>query len=161
VEPDPRDPTLDGEPPARLALPVRLTLETRGGRPLFDAHRPTTLAVGVFELAARHPDTVAACLLPARLDWLLADGLRLAECVGLFRARSTDLAHRHGRHGKLWRRCRWGHVRGPRQGLREAAAAIVDAPRRLGLVASARDYPLRILRLDRASPAAGSAVSGP
>jgi len=154
----------DRDPPDPLALPVRLTLETRGRGPLFDARRPTSLAHAVFGPVARHPGTLAACLLPDRLDWLLTDGARLAESVDHFRTRSDRIARRHGHREGLWGRCRWSHLARLDRTAGEVAAGFAEAPRRLGLAPRAGDYPLLVLRVERAAARptrAGSGASAP
>lgn len=87
-------------------------------------------------LLTTHPATVAACLLPDHLHWLLAHGD--VGCVGRFESWSSSCAARLGLRGPLWS--------GPAHSEvvvdpAATAAHILANPVRLGLVCEPQRWP--------------------
>lgn len=108
-------------------------------------HRNTLLAAQIFALTARHPATLAACLLPDRLLWLLRPGWDVAETVGRFKAYSNRLASQAGIDRRLWTHA---YERTPIAGPgTDVGRLLVEEPQRCGLVSSSAEYPWKIRRI--------------
>lgn len=131
-----------------VPCPAQLvTSRTAGGRPCLEA---ALLAEVVFGLLAAHPATLAACVLPDHVHWLLAhprlDRQATADAVQRFRTSSSDLAARLGLRGRLWRPGD-AEIRTVIR-VRQVGDWIVDNPRRLGLISQAPLWPWSIRRFD-------------
>lgn len=121
--------------------PSLVTLRAEGEPPPFGDPR---LASEIFAITVRHPATLAACLLPDRLLWLLRPGWDVGETVGRFKAYSNRLAHRTGVDQRLWAHA---YERSPVVGRgAEVSRLLVQEPQRSGLVASSAEYPWKIRR---------------
>jgi len=135
-------PAAEAEPLADGPIsPSLVTLRAEGHRAPF---RDGELAGQIFAVTARHPATLAACLLPDRLLWLLRAGWDVAETVGRFKAYSNRLAHEGGLCGPLW-----GHlyhelaINGRSE---EVARLLVETPLHEGLVQGGAVYPWQMRR---------------
>jgi REP element-mobilizing transposase RayT len=107
------------------------------------------LASIVFELVATHPQTIAACLMPDHLHWLIADAKEMIPCVGRLKSYSTTVAWQQGHNGRLWQRSFWDHVLRKDEDLSRVAQYIIANPVRKGLAQEARSYPYQVLRPNR------------
>lgn len=134
-----------GRPPGRADGALRVTLLVFGGAPLFLESR---VAAPVFRRLVAHPETLAACLLPDRLLWMLAGHRECSETVRQFKAVSAGLARWHGHRGRLWRRGYRVEGNGSGSDVLAAALDLLEAPARRGLTDDARTYPYQILRID-------------
>jgi len=105
------------------------------------------LAATVFRLVVEETTTLAACLMPDHLHWLLSDASHALETIRRFKSLSTHVGWRENRQGKLWQRSFWDHVIRRDENLRAVAEYIVQNPVRAGLVAEADQYPYRLIRL--------------
>ena len=135
--------------PARsypAGTPVHVNVSAFRRQPVFGK---AELASIVFELVATHPQTIAACLMPDHLHWLLADGMEMITCVGRLKSYSTTIAWQQGHCGRLWQRSFWDHVVRKDEDLFRVAQYIIENPVRKGLVQEARSYPYKVLRPDR------------
>jgi REP element-mobilizing transposase RayT len=103
----------------------------------------------VFELVARHPQTIAACLMPDHLHWLIADAREMITSVRRLKSFSTSVAWHQGHCGRLWQRSFWDHVLRKDEDLSKVARYIIENPVRKGLAQEARSYPYQVLRPDR------------
>ncbi|MGB5161465.1 MAG: transposase [Thermoanaerobaculia bacterium] len=124
--------------------PLHATICTRLGLSFFLDH---SLARPVFELLNEQDCTLAACLMPDHLHWLLSDASRAQEAVSRFKSVSTRTSWSQGRHGKLWQRSFWDHVIRRQEDLKAVAEYIIQNPVRQGLVREAREYPFHVTRL--------------
>jgi REP element-mobilizing transposase RayT len=127
----------------RQSCPIHVTVCTWRGTPYFHG---TDLAVAGFRVVADHTDTLAACLLPDHLHWLISGGANLSARVGRFKSFSTKLARDLGLRERLWQRSFWDHVVRRGEGLEKVARYIVENPVRAGLVTEVSRYPYQIIR---------------
>lgn len=121
--------------------PSLVTLRAEGNRSPF---RDAELAGQIFPVTARHPATLAACLLPDRLLWLLRSGWDVAETVGRFKAYSNLLAHEAGVVGPLW--AHPYHELAINGRSEEVARMLMETPLHRGLVQGGADYPWQMRR---------------
>ena len=105
---------------------------------------PTGLPVISALRAAQQADdahTLAYCLMPDHLHWLLKLGKpTLAHVVGQMKGRSSRASR--AIDGRLWQRGYYDHAIRTDENLRNVARYIVANPLRAGLVAHIGDYPL-------------------
>jgi REP element-mobilizing transposase RayT len=127
--------------------PVLVTLETRRRRCLFE---PGRAARDVFDLCVLNEHTVAACLLPDRLHWLLETGQGLAGEVRRFRELSERIARRRrlpGTRRGLWRTAYRAEAQPTTPQVVDTARSILSAPVASGLVERIEDWPYQLWRL--------------
>jgi REP element-mobilizing transposase RayT len=126
--------------------PIHLTLCTLGeGGPFARA----AFAQPVFDALSHHPTTLAACLMPDHLHWLLDDAAQAIETTQAFKSYSTRLVRRAGYRDPLWQRSFWDHVVRRRESLEAVIAYILDNPVRDGLVQRREEYPYSVVRSER------------
>jgi REP-associated tyrosine transposase len=125
-------------------FPVHAVTTTALRRPVF---ADPTLARLAFSLVLAEPRTLAACLMPDHLHWLLADASEMESTVRRLKSVSTRSAHVSGWSGPLWQRSYWDHVVRRAEDLERLARYIVENPVRRGLVAEAERYPFQVIRL--------------
>ncbi len=130
-------------PPQR---PVHVTLCTVGDGEPFTLPR---VALPVFEALAEHAATLAACLMPGHLHWLLDDAARVIETVRAFKSYSTRRVRRAGYGEPLWQRSFWDHVVRRRESLEAVVAYLLDNPVRARLVRSREEYPYSVVKPER------------
>ena len=126
--------------------PVHVNIAAFRRQPLF---RKPELGNLVFELVAKHPETIAACVMPDHLHWLIADAKEMIASVRRLKSYSTSVAWHHGHSGRLWQRSFWNHVLRKDEDLSKVARYIVENPVREGLAQEVRSYPYHVLRPDR------------
>jgi len=105
------------------------------------------LAQRIFNLVIDEEQTVAACLMPDHLHWILSDASQALITIRRFQSLSTHIAWRTGIQGKLWQRSFWDHVIRRKENLREMARYIALNPLRANLVAEVEEYPFQVIRL--------------
>lgn len=127
--------------------PLLVGLSTAGRRAVF-AHALT--ADAVFSVIAAHPATLAACLMPDHLHWLLATAEPRAV-VARARAFTASLAAHLGLRGALWRPGQSERAPANRDELTGLAEQLCGNPVRAGLVSEAAQWPWQIRRIDRLS----------
>lgn len=115
-------------------------------QPLF---RKLELADLVFELVAQHPETIAACLMPDRLHWLLSDAQYMLDAVRRLKSHSTTVAWHRGHPGRLWQQSFRDHILGQDADLSKVARNIIEKPVREGLAQEAQRYPYHLIRPER------------
>jgi len=115
---------------------VPVFVDWPAGRPVLNALR----VAGTVDDA----QTLAYCLMPDHLHWLLRLGrLTLAQVVGQMKGRaSREYQARRATTGHLWQRGYYDHAIRTDESLRNVAAYIVANPLRAGLVEKIGDYPL-------------------
>jgi hypothetical protein len=118
-----------------------VTLRVEGDGSPFD---DSQLAAQIFAVTARHPATLAACLLPDRLLWLLRSGWDIGETVGRFKAYSNRLAEQAGVYQRLWAHDYDEVAVTARSG--EVGRLLVEEPQRSGLVGSSAEYTWQVRR---------------
>jgi len=106
----------------------------------------------VFDLCARHPETLACCLMPDHLHWLVRDSGTMSQVVGGFKSFTTHRLRALGFQGRLWQRSFWDHVVREAESLEETARYIVNNPVRRGLVEEPKEYPYWVVRLQDPLP---------
>ena len=89
--------------------------------------------------------TLAACLMPDHLHWIVRDCSRLAALVRRFKSYSTRRAHELGFQGPLWQRSYWDHVIRTAEGLDAVVRYVLDNPVRAGLAERPGDWPWTIV----------------
>jgi REP element-mobilizing transposase RayT len=136
------------------ARPVHVRIGTPGRRQQF---ADPVLAALTFGAVAVHPETLAACLMPDHLHWLLASAANLSGKVAACKAMTTRLARPLGVRESLWQRSFFDRVVRSREGLAAVARYILDNPRRSGMVAADERYPFAIAWWSRFSAADGTA----
>ncbi|MGB3565063.1 MAG: transposase [Thermoanaerobaculia bacterium] len=135
--------------PARsypVGAPVHVNVSAFRRQPLFGK---AELASIVFELVATHPQTIAACLMPDHLHWLIADAKEMVTCIGRLKSYSTTVAWQQGHGGRLWQRSFWDHVLRKDEDLSRVAQYIIENPVRKGIAQEALSYPYQVLRPHR------------
>jgi len=105
------------------------------------------LAEAVIEIVGGHPETLAACLMPDHLHWLLKDAAQMLQTVHRVKSYSTQVAWKLGHRGKLWQRSFWDHVIRKGESLEDVIAYILGHPVRAGLVESVDEYPYQVAPL--------------
>jgi REP element-mobilizing transposase RayT len=107
------------------------------------------LAKPIFAALVDHPATLAACLMPDHLHWLLTDASQAVEVLRDFKSYSTWLFKQAGYRCQLWQRSFWDHVVRRGESLDNVVRYIVDNPVREGLVTEREDYPYWVVRVER------------
>jgi REP element-mobilizing transposase RayT len=104
------------------------------------------LAREVFAIVERSEETVAACLMPDCLHWVLRDASVMEREMRRLASLSANGAWRRGHPGKLWARS-WRH-RVVRRGddVLAIVAYLMFQPVRAGLVADPATYPYVVWR---------------
>lgn len=118
--------------------PVHVVLGTHLAQPFFGDCR---LAEAVHSLVCDHQRTLATCLMPDHLHWLLDDSSKMRRAVGSFRSYSTRVVRHLGHKGKLWQRSYWNQVVRFEADVPRFVGRIVGDPVRRGLVEDWREYP--------------------
>jgi hypothetical protein len=118
-------------------LPLRITLRAHGDRELF---RGDLLSDAVFSIVVATDVTLAACLLPDRLHWLIVASPDWSGRLRRFKSFTTSLAWRCGHSGPLWQARSCDSVRQSDRDLRELAERTVSAALRAGLVREPETY---------------------
>ena len=111
------------------------------------------LAEPVYAALSEHPSTLAACLMPDHLHWLLDDA---GPCHGDdpgFKSYPTRLARRTGYRGPLWQRLLLGRRRPPEREPGGGGDYLLDNPVRAGRVRSREEYPYSVVKPERLGPA--------
>jgi len=128
---------------ACVARPVHAVLFGAGFLFLTDCE---PVAHGVVTTVSKELETLACCLMPDRLEWLLADRRTLLAGVDRVLEVSTSVARRLGLRDPLWS---GGCVELPvaPDELEAAARAIQRLPVREGLVATVPEWPYQIRRI--------------
>ena len=119
-------------------------MATAERRPVFSQ---AVLADEVFALLAEDQETLAACLMPDHLHWLLADAGRMIRAVQRFKSEATLRARCHGFQGRIWQRSFWDHVLRREESTYLVARYVVENPVRAGLVVDVADYPYQVSHL--------------
>ena len=139
---------LDGRVSPVGGLPLRITLGTCGGRELF---RGDLLSDAVFSIVVATDVTLAACLMPDRLHWLIVASPDWSGRLRRFKSFTTSLAWRCGHSGRLWQAASRDRVRQCDQDLCALAEGTVNAPLWAGLVKEPETYRYQY---NRCSPSA-------
>jgi len=124
--------------------PVHVVIGAREGIPVF---RNGDLAAPLFALVADHSKTLAGCLMPDHLHWLIADAASMQQLVHSFKSYSTYAARTLGHKTKIWRRSYWDQVLQRDEDLSAVAEYIVQNPVRKGIVSDFRKYPYQIVKI--------------
>jgi len=106
------------------------------------------LAALTFGFMAAHPETLAVCIMPDHVHWLV-DTERLTEAVKSAKSITTLLIQRYGRRGKVWQRSFHDRVLRSRDDRRQVARYLVANPVRSGLVREAGRYPWAVVWWNR------------
>lgn len=131
------------------ALPTHVVICSRARLALFE---DPDLATTVFGPVRNDPNTIAACLMPDHLHWLLtARDQPPGVVVGRFKSLSTNRAWTRGYRGKLWQRSFFDHVVRRSEEVQKVAMYIAANPVRAGLVTSWEDYPYSVVFESRMS----------
>ena len=133
----------------RVSIPgqyYHVTFATVNRAPVFSdwpAGRPVVNALRSAECAG-DAHTLAYCLMPDHLHWLLELGSgTLAQVVGQLKGRSSRAYHAsQSVAGHLWQRGYYDHAIRREENLRNVARYLVANPLRAGLVTRIGDYPL-------------------
>jgi len=125
-------------------LPVHVTICAHQARPVF---RDVRLAAPIFSIVADHSQTVACCLMPDHLHWLIADAESMGDLVRSFKSYTTYAARTLGHGEKLWQKSYWDHVLRREEDVGEIAEYIIHNPVRGGIVSEAGEYPYQIVKL--------------
>jgi len=136
--------------------PAHVTICTWKDQEIFRSPR---CARPVFRLCARHPQTLACCLMPDHLHWLIRDAATMRRVVGQLKSSTTRALWELGHPGRLWQRSFWDHVVRREESLEAIARYIVNNPVRKGLVRDAREYPWSMIQLR--DPLPGSEAGWP
>ncbi len=135
---DPR--TAAGSSPRRrhdAGLPLAITLRTFRQQPLLE---PGLLADVVFSILLATDVTLAVCVLPDRVHWLIVGSADWSGRLRRFRSLTTHLAWHCGHSGRLWQPSELDQVERSDEDLQSAAAAVLASPIRGGLVDDLADY---------------------
>jgi len=124
--------------------PVHVVIGCHEQAPVF---RDCGLAAPLFALVADHSLTLACCLMPDHLHWLIADAASMKQLVQSFKSYSTYAARTLGHREKLWQRSYRDHVVRRDEDLRRVAESIIQSPVRRGLVDDASQYPFQQMKL--------------
>jgi REP element-mobilizing transposase RayT len=109
--------------------------------------RNASLAAPLFAIVADHSQTLACCLMPDHLHWLIADAASMSQLVHSFKSYSTYAARTLGYRSKVWQRSYWDHVLRRDEDLIAVAEYIVLNPVREGMVRDFREYPYQIAKI--------------
>lgn len=123
--------------------PVHVTIFAHAHEPVF---RDDGIAAPLFALVADHSQTVACCLMPDYLHWLIADAASMKQLVHSFKSYSTYAARTLGHRHRLWQSSFFEHVLCGDEDLRQVADYIIHDPVRSGLVDAVRNYPYQWVR---------------
>jgi putative transposase len=126
--------------------PVHVSFATAHRIPLFAR---SALARPVFETVRDHPLSLAACLMPDHLHWLLRDAASMSEAVQRFKTWTARLVRQAGVPGRVWQRSFHDHLVRSEEDLLVVARYIADNPVRAGLVERAEDYPFQVVHAER------------
>jgi len=118
--------------------PVHLILGTYQRKPIF---REPARAALVFGFLSAHPGTLALCIMPDHVHWLLASGVGLTDELRRAKSTTTVLLQRAGWRGKVWQRGGYDRVVRDGDDRRGVARYIEANPVRAGLVASVEEWP--------------------
>ena len=120
------------------ALAAHLIVATARREPIF---LDRELALEVFSVVCAEPSTLAACLMPDHLHWLVAEPREMSRLAARMKSLTTQRAWRLGRSGRIWQRSFLDRlVRTPAQ-LEASRAYILANPSRAGLVDGEGSYP--------------------
>jgi putative transposase len=118
---------------------VHVVIATQGRKAFFQHHE---LAGAVCELLCQDESaTLAACLMPDHLHWLVVIRTSLADQVKIFKQVSTHRARAWLPRGPLWQRSYFDRVLRRTESVESVARYIFANPVRRGLVKSEEDYP--------------------
>jgi putative transposase len=131
-------------PAYRHGFPVHLVLCTQERRPIFAELPP--LATFVFERQARLPETLAFCLMPEHLHWLVEAVEPPAVAVKALKLASFHEAARLGFHHRLWQRSYFDRVIWSSDALVAEVRYILANPVRAGLVGEPAEWPYGMCR---------------
>ncbi|MDX1998992.1 MAG: transposase [Thermoanaerobaculia bacterium] len=126
--------------------PVHVVISTHGRQPFF---REPKLAQTTFGLLSGDSDTLAACLMPDHLHWLLVIRNSLADQVKRFKQVSTHRARAWHHPGHLWQRSYFDRILRREESVESVARYILDNPVRRGLVETEEEYPYSVVRWER------------
>jgi len=122
--------------------PVHVQIGTQSKQPHF---KDPFLAGVVLGLTAGHPLTLAACVMPDHLHWVLTSATELPSTVGAFKSKTTVLARRCGRNERIWQRSFFDHVVRASEDLRALVDYVLANPHRAGLIRPGETYPYSVL----------------
>jgi len=128
------------------AAPVHVTLSTKNRKAWFAC---ADLAVLVFEPVHDHPETLAACLMPDHLHWLLSNAATMSRTVGAMKSWTTRRFWERGIDVPVWQRSYYDRVVRSHEDLVEIARYLVANPVRAGLVERVDAYPFQVIYEDR------------
>jgi len=131
-------------PAYRHGFPVHLVLCTHDRRPIF-AELPA-LATFVFERQSRLSETLALCLMPDHVHWLIEAVEAPATAVKALKVATFHEAERLGIHHRLWQRSYFDRVVWSRDALVPEVRYILANPVRAGLVAESSEWPYGMCR---------------
>jgi len=120
---------------------VHVTWTTHRRQRLLASPPLAALTLGV--VAAR-PETLAACIMPDHVHWLLETN-RLTDSVNRVKSVTTALFWRQGRDGKIWQRSFYDRVLRSGDDRRRVAEYVVANPVRAGLVSEVDAYPWTVV----------------
>jgi REP element-mobilizing transposase RayT len=123
-------------------LPVHVVVGTVRRRPIFARHE---VAIAVFEAVRSEEVTLAACLMPDHLHWLLRHGRDLARTVGRFKSYGTRCAWRAGHRGRLWQRSFHDHALRRSEAVPRVVEYLAGNPVRAGLVGAVGEWPFFVV----------------
>ena len=123
-----------------------MTLSTAQRVPIL---RDPGLAKAAFEPLREHEATIAACLMPDHVHWLLVDSSRMSVIVKAYKTWTVRRLRRLGVDGAVWQRSFYDRVIRRGEALREVAFYLVANPVRAGLVESVDDYPFQVVFPER------------
>jgi len=124
-------------------LPLHITLGTHHGRQVFQSD---LLADVVFSILVATDVTLAVCLMPDHLQWLIVGSPDWSGRLRRFKSFSTSISWRCGHAGRLWQRSAADRVVQSEEDLRAVADRMVSHPLRTGLVEAVSDYPYQFSR---------------
>ena len=129
-----------------LHRPVHVTICCRGEACPFIQ---TRLAESLVELLVGDQQTLAYCLMPDHLHWLLNDATSMIRAVQRFKSLATIRARALGWRESIWQRSYYDRVVRSEEDLMAVAWYLVANPVRAGIVGSIDEYPHQGVLVER------------
>ena len=122
----------------RSGRPVHVILCSKDRRPILGNPQ---LATRVFERLRAHSASLAGCVMPDHVHWLLKSADRIQARVGRLKSGTTRSFWELGHTGTLWQRSFYDRVVRREEDLHKVARYIVENPLRAGLAEQLEAYP--------------------